>query len=319
LEEAFYRRKNIIESGSARLVFSEADFIPGLILDFYSGVAVLQSNTAGIDMVLPILEKIIPDVFKAVFGESLTALVIHADTSIRKLEGIENFSKIVFGDKEKIASGSFIEEGVHYAANFLTGQKTGFFLDQRDNRLFLGDLLSGETSSQVLDLFCYSGGWGLRALKSGAALVTFVDQSQEAIDLSKRGISLNKFEESKADFVVSDVFEFLEKESRLYDIVVADPPAFVKSKKDMAKAVRAYEKLNRLAWRRLKPGGLLISSSCSYHLFERDFLGILNESVSKEHGLAHVVYRGGQAQDHPILLSMPETAYLKCIALKKIS
>jgi 23S rRNA (cytosine1962-C5)-methyltransferase len=204
-----------------------------------------------------------------------------------------------------------------YAANFLTGQKTGFFLDQKENRMFLDSLdLSGRTA--MLDLFCYSGGWGLRAAKRGAN-VTFVDESQKALDLVARGAELNGLDQERVRTVAHEVFTFLEQPGPALDLIVADPPAFVKSQKNVYQAVNAYEKLNRLCWRRLKPGGILLSSSCSYHVPEGEFVDVLRSAVAKERGLAHVVYRGRQAADHPVLLSMPETAYLKCVGLHKLA
>jgi 23S rRNA (cytosine1962-C5)-methyltransferase len=324
LEEAFRRRHASVAGGSVRLVYSEADFLPGLILDLYSddndnAALVLQSNTAGIDGLLNVLETIIPEAFQTVFKKKPTGFVVRGDTGVRKLEGIDEFSKIVFGDEEKLRQAVVVDQGVRFAANLVDGQKTGFFLDQRDNRAFLSRLIASSGKKKVLDLFSYSGGWGLTALKAGAASVVFVDESKEALALTGRGLELNGFPPETAKLTLSNVFDFLEKEAETFDVVVADPPAFVKSKKDLPKAIRAYEKLNRLAWRRLKTNGVLISCSCSYHLSESDFMELLQSAVSKEKGMAHVVYRGLQAADHPILLSMPETHYLKCVALQKIS
>lgn len=317
LTVAFERRREIIKEGSCRLVFSEADFIPGLVIDVYGRVCVLQSNTAGIDNALPDIEELVPAVFKSVFGQALEALVVRADGGIRSLEGVPNFSRVIFGDGEKLKNGEFSEGDVRFAANFVDGQKTGFFIDQRDNRRFVRR--SGFSSAaRVLDLFCYSGGWGLSALKAGAAHVTFVDDSVPALELVKKGLSLNGFEPSSARFVQTDVFDFLEQEQGKYDLVVADPPAFVKSKKNLPQAIKAYEKLNRLALKTLKTGGILMTSSCSYHLSAADFFEVVQTVFGKEGVAAHIVYQGAQAADHPILLSMPETRYLKCLGVKRL-
>ena len=133
------------------------------------------------------------------------------------------------------------------------------------------------------------------------------------------GLHANRVPAEKVVLQVEDVFEFLGREKAIYDVVVVDPPAFVKSRKNLAKAVKAYQKLNRLAWRRLRPGGLLFTCSCSHHLAESDFLNLLAAAVEKEGGWAHIIHRGGQAMDHPVLLSMPETAYLKCVGLRKLT
>ena len=320
---AFDRRKILAKENSARLIFSEADFLPGIVLDrFIDGnehVAVLQSSTAGIDKVMDELVKLIPPAHEKIFGNKLTGLVVRADTGVRRLEGVDDFSKIIFGDEKKIREATFIDSGVRYAADFLEGQKTGFFLDQRDNRAFLREWIHSAPNKKVLDLFCYSGGWGLAALQAGAESVTFVDESKPALALVQRGVEINGFQSESVKTVASDVFDFLDKETEMFDVIVADPPAFVKSKIDLSKATRAYEKLNRLCWRRLKPGGVLISCSCSYHLHEPEFFEMLRAAVAKEKSQAHVVYRGFQAKDHPVLLAMPETAYLKCAALQKIS
>lgn len=317
LLSAFYLRRDLGERDSFRLFYSEADFIPGLIIDYYSGVLVLQSNTAGVDALLIYLKELAESCFVSVFEKPLKGFVMRGDSGIRRLENIADFVEVVKGDNEDLREAEFQSDGVRYAANFLDGQKTGFFLDQRDNRRFLTSWLKSRPAADVLDLFCYSGGWGLAALGAGAKNVVFVDENEPALQLARRGLDLNG--KKGGEFVRSDAFDFLENDQRLYDVVVADPPAFVKSKKNLPQALKAYEKLNRLAWRRLKPGGILLSSSCSYHLAETEFFQLLHSAVSKEKGLAHVVYRGDQAADHPVLLSMPETRYLKCAALRKMA
>ena len=318
LLDAFSRRADLAPTGAARLVYSEGDFLPGLVLDVYADHAVLQSNTAGIDAAMPELEIIVPAIFQEVFHRPLKAFLIKADGGIRRLEGVEDFSKIVIGDEKALAAVAFEEDGVYFTADLLSGQKTGFFLDQRDNRTYLAALLKTTGKKKVLDLCCYSGAWGLRALKSGAQHVTFVDESADAMALVERGLERNGIEKPRSRRVTSDVFRFLESDEATYDVVVADPPAFVKSKKNLPQAIKGYEKLNRLAWRRLKPGGVLITCSCSYHVSDQDFMDLLLTVVGKEKGMARVLYRGSQAADHPVLLSMPETRYLKCVALQKV-
>ncbi len=317
LRAAFERRRELFKDGSCRLVFSEADFLPGLIIDCYGRTLVLQSNTAGMDDALVDLEKQVPAAFEAVFMQKPEAFIVRADSGIRTLEGVQSFSRIVFGDEEKIHHGVFSEAGVRFAADYLDGQKTGFFLDQRDNRRYLKNLTFGQ-GAEVLDLFCYSGGWGMNALAAGAAKVTFVDQSAPALELVKQGLALNSFGAERAKLVEKDAFDFLESDKEKYDVVVLDPPAFVKSKKNIPQAKKAYEKCNRLALKRLKPGGLLLTSSCSYHLSQADFLEIVQAAFGKEEVAAHVAYQGAQATDHPILLSMPETRYLKCLGIRKL-
>jgi 23S rRNA (cytosine1962-C5)-methyltransferase len=318
LLQAIARRQPLDKGRSARLVFSEADLLPGLVIDFYPPYAVIQSNTAGMDRLLPLIEERLAGIIAETLHAPLAGLVLRCDARIRHLEAVESFTRVAFGDAAAMSSAQVQENGVNYAADLVAGQKTGFFLDQRDNRLHFGALTRKIAAGRVLDLFCYSGGWGLRALHEGAGHVTFVDQSREALHLVEKGLAANRMPAEKARLHCSGVFEFLALESGLYDVVVVDPPAFAKSRKDLPQAIKAYQKLNRLAWRRLRPGGILFTCSCSHHLSESDVLLLLVEAVARERGLAHLIYRGGQAPDHPVLLSMPETSYLKCLGLQKM-
>jgi len=319
LHQAFARRRPFAMGQAVRLVYSEADLLPGLVIDYYPPYAVIQSNTAGMDLMLPLLEEITAEVLEEVLETKIEGLVVRGDSAVRQLEGIASFTRVAFGDRDAMTQAVVQEDGVSYAADLVSGQKTGFFLDQRDNRLRLGAWVQDMGGGRVLDLFCCSGGWGLRALHAGAQLVTFVDQSRDALQLVQSGLHANRVPAEKVVLQVEDVFEFLGREKAIYDVVVVDPPAFVKSRKNLAKAVKAYQKLNRLAWRRLRPGGLLFTCSCSHHLAESDFLNLLAAAVEKEGGWAHIIHRGGQAMDHPVLLSMPETAYLKCVGLRKLT
>jgi 23S rRNA (cytosine1962-C5)-methyltransferase len=318
LRQAMRRRSRRPAGEAARLVFSESDRLPGLVVDHFPPFAVLQSNTAGMDLALPFLEKRLPEVYAELFGATLQGLVLRCDSGIRQLEAVEPFRRIAFGDPAAIAAAEVVEDGVRYAADLAAGQKTGFFLDQRDNRARFGQLIRETPAARVLDLFCYSGGWGVRALREGAAQVTFVDQSADALRLVERGMQLNGLAPGRGELHVGDVFDFLERAQGGFDAVVTDPPAFAKSRKHLPKALKAYGKLNRLAWRQLKPGGVLFACSCSYHLSETDLLNLLSEAIGRDGGAAHVIHRGMQAEDHPVLLSMPETCYLKCVGLRKL-
>lgn len=318
LREAFTRRLPLANDGALRLVFSEADMLPGLIVDGYFPYVVIQSNTAGMDLMLPTLEEYLPKILKEMFGLSLQGLVFRCDSEFRKLEGVDIYSRVCFGDEERMSRVEILEKGVRYLVDLLRGQKTGFFIDQRENRFFLGEILRERSYATLLDLYCYSGGWGLRAMRQGAENVTFVDQSAEALALLEQEIALNGMDQRRARILKEDVFHFLVEHTETYDVVVVDPPAFAKSKRALPQAIKAYQKLNRLAWRRVREGGVLLTSSCSHHVTESDFMGLLRVATEKENGLAHVIYQGRQAQDHPVLLSMPETAYLKCTGLLKI-
>jgi 23S rRNA (cytosine1962-C5)-methyltransferase len=235
LREAFRRRLPRSEGGAPmRLVFAEADLLPGLVVDLYPPYAVVQSSTAGMDLMLPELETRVAEVYAEVFETGLAGMVLRGDSSARRLEGLEVFRRVCFGDPAALAQVVVAENGVRYVADLVSGQKTGFFIDQRENRGFLGNWVRERTGAGVLDLYCYSGGWGLRALREGAGRVTFVDQSREAFALLEKGLSANDLPRARADLVPADVFEFLLNEEPLYDVVVADPPAFVKSRKEPA-------------------------------------------------------------------------------------
>ena len=318
LTRAFAQRAPLAADEAARLVFGESDLLPGFVIDAFGSAVVVPSNTAGADRLLPLLEAALPDAFEKAFKRPMASLVLRGDAGIRKLEAVEDYVRVAKGDAAALRNHPFSEAGAVFVADLVGGQKTGFFLDQRDNRDHLAWRLDGAKEARVLDLFCYSGGWGLRALKSGAEHVTLVDESADALGLVEAGLVANKFSEARSRRMRRDVFDFLQNDHDKYDVVVADPPAFAKSKKDVGAATRAYEKLARLAWRRVRSGGLLVICSCSYQVSEEDFTNAVALAVGKEKGIAQVSHRGAQAADHPVLLSMPETRYLKCLFLKKV-
>lgn len=319
ISTALTRRAPIGGDKALRLIYSEGDTLPGLIVDWYAGHVALQSNTAGMDTALPVVQNILVDQIEKASHQKPLSLILRADAPSRSLEGLPLRTEKLLGEEGAGSHVVFQENGVRYIANLVEGQKTGFFLDQRTNRRFLTKFVQKQPVRNVLDLFCYSGGWGIAALKAGAAAVTFVDQSAEALERVKEALALNNISEDRARFVQSDVFDFLATETEVYDVVVSDPPAFVKSRKNYPKGVKAYEKLARLCWRRLCENGFLFLCSCSYHVSEEDFTEIVRNAVGKEGALAHLSYRGSQADDHPVLLSMPETRYLKCLGLRRLA
>jgi len=318
LRAAFLKRKAAGLTGAVRLVFSEGDFFPGLVVDAYEGSLVFQSSTAGMDRLLPFLEIEGAALFEKVFNRRVDGIVSRGDSAFRVLENLNAFCRVVKGNEKDLRQVEFKENDTTYVADLVQGQKTGFFMDQRENRMFFGNVVETVPGASVLDLYCYSGAWGLLALKKGAMRVAFVDQSGSALSLVESSALRNGIPPEKMIFFKADVFKYLQNESNTFDIIVADPPAFIKSTKVFHQGLKAYEKLNRLAWRRLRAGGWLFSSSCSRHLSEPDFLDLLRRAVARENGLAHIGYRGFQAADHPVLLSMPETLYLKCVGLQKI-
>ncbi len=292
--------------GSYRAVYSEADYLPGLIVDKYESALSIQILTAGMEAWKDTLIKVLDEVF----GPEL--IVLRNDSRSRNLEGLLLYKEVVKGDLNNLP---VIEEGgVRIEVDPYEGQKTGYFLDQRENRLEFKSLVKG---GRGLDLFSYSGGWGLQLAAAGAR-VNCVDESEKALSIAKRNAELNGFEGGMS-FTARNVFDFLKEEApkgeRAYDFIVLDPPAFVKSAKKIKEAEKAYRELNRMAMGLLRPGGLLATSSCSYHMAGEIFADVLLKA-------GHLAGRGfrvlafrGQAKDHPVLFEMPETGYLKCVFL----
>ncbi|MDP3147624.1 MAG: class I SAM-dependent rRNA methyltransferase [Ignavibacteria bacterium] len=296
LRKTFYPNRN-----SFRMVFSESDFLPGLIIDKYNNTFVLQIYSAGMEKNVGTIVKILKEDFGA------ENILTKHEPYFRNLEGLSEENSILFGNAENqiISDGS-----LQYEIDFAQGQKTGFYFDQSDNRFFIEKIASGKT---VLDAFCNSGGFGLHALQAGANDVTFVDSSANEIEKTKRNYDLNKLS-GKTEYVTCDVFDFLEKEvadKKQYDAVCVDPPAFAKNKKTLKTAEKGYEKLNRLALQLISDGGYLVTSSCSFHLKKSDFISVITRAALKANKTIQLIHFNEASLDHPKLPSMEETSYLK--------
>jgi 23S rRNA (cytosine1962-C5)-methyltransferase len=296
LRESTYPERN-----SFRMVFSESDFLPGLIIDKYNNTYVMQIYSAGMEKNISIITDILKDDFAA------ENIFTRNEEYFRKLEGLPFEDKVYLGEmrKEIINDGS-----VKFEIDFEKGHKTGFYFDQSDNRFFIERFVKDKT---VLDGFCNSGGFGLHASVGGASSVTFVDSSAGEIRIAENNFNLNSLQ-TKAGFIVSDVFDYLEaciKENKFFDIVMIDPPAFAKNRKSVPAAKKGYEKLNRLALKVLNKNGLLATSSCSHHISENDFLQIINQASAKSGRNIQQIYFNGASLDHPRLPAMAETSYLK--------
>lgn len=300
-----FRERLLDDSTTCRLVFSEADYLPGLIVDRYDSCIVVQLLTAGMeqlkDIILGLLEEIL----------NPAKIVIRNDSRSRLLEGLPQYKELHKGDPDTLPV--IDEGGVRFTVDPMGGQKTGFFLDQRENRTAFAKMVKG---GQGLDLFCHTGSWSLRLAAAGATMIG-VDSSERAVRQAEQNAVMNSLQE-KATFVISDVFDFLEQKKAdggMYDFIVCDPPAFVKSASKIREAVRAYTDLNAACMRLIKPGGLLATSSCSYHLQTDMFTDLLRDAArASGRGLRLLSHRS-QAMDHPVLLAMPETEYLKCAFL----
>ena len=287
-----------------RLIHSEADFLPGLIIDRLDNILSCQISTAGMEKLSPLLisalEKLFPD----------AAIIFRNDVESRKLEGLELYVKAIKGDiPDKI---EIEENGLKFAIDVKSGQKTGWFFDQRKNRDFIG-LVS--KNCDVLDAFCYLGGFGLNALKNGANSVTFIDSSQEAINHVKQNIALNNFTQ-KTEIITKKVYETLDNadfQKRQFDVVVLDPPAFIKSKKDFFSGLKGYEKLVKLSANLVKPNGLLMLASCSHNATIGDLIAAANDGFRKSNRRAKLIRSFGADLDHPIHPALKESEYLKSI------
>jgi 23S rRNA (cytosine1962-C5)-methyltransferase len=302
LTTALALRKKLFDKPYYRLVFGESDGLPGLVIDRFGSVLSVQITTAGIELRKEALLAALVELLNPV------AIILKNDNSQRQLEGLSLESEIAYG---QLPDTLIIEEnGAQFKIDILEGQKTGWFFDHRSSRALLASIAKNQ---RVLDLFSYTGAWGIPAAMAEASEVTCVDASEGALALAKENSRLNQVED-KMHFVRSDVFEFLKQarlENQLYDIIVLDPPALIKRKKDFKQGYEAYRRLNHLALQVLSRNGILISASCSYHLSHENLHEILRSSG--RHIDRHLVFfaSGGQGPDHPIDPASPETDYLK--------
>ena len=297
-----YRKSMVRETDAYRLIFSEADFLPGLIVDRYNDILSLQVLTQAIDS-----NSIRGAVISELVEQTNPAgIVERVDPRVRELETLPpRPSGLLQGTK---TSTTFTMNGVHFYFDALEGQKTGAFLDQRENYAAAAQYARGE----ALDVFCYQGGFALH-LARVCNQVTGVDSSRPALEVADQNAALNKRE---IEWIEANAFDLLKdyaSSNRLYDTIVLDPPAFAKTKRDLDSAIRGYKELNLRALKMLRPGGILVTCSCSYHVDQSSFLEMLGAAALDTHRSVRLLEVRGQAKDHPVLLNIPETAYLKCV------
>ncbi|MBX2975694.1 MAG: class I SAM-dependent rRNA methyltransferase [Ignavibacteriaceae bacterium] len=302
IDNAFRLRKEIYPyRDSYRVVFGESDFLPGLIIDKFLDTYVLQINSIGIQKNIETVVKILVE------GYGAKNVLTKNEKYYRDLEGLSDADQILFGTPDEV----IISDGkVKYSIDFGSSQKTGFYFDQSDNREFIELISKGK---MIVDAFCNSGGFGLHAAFAGASEITFIDSSEREIDSAKKNFQLNDFK-NLTNFIVDDVFNQFEKliaEKREFDVVMIDPPAFAKNKKNLAVAIKGYEKLNNSALRLVKSGGYLVTSSCSFHIKQKDFMEIVNRASIKASKKVQLIQFNNASKDHPQLSSMMETNYLK--------
>ena len=284
-----------------RLVFGESDLLPGLIIDKYSNYFAIQILSAGMELMKSEIVQALLEIFPETKG-----IIEKNDTKLREIEGLPLISTVLFGEiPEKFISQ---EQGVQLELSLSEGQKTWYFLDQRINRKFVRTISRGLS---VLDCYTNQGGFALNAGIGGAERIAAIDCSETALNAVSRNAELNGL---KIETIKADVAEYLSKaveRNEKWDMIILDPPAFAKNRKSVPKAKAAYAKINRLAMKMLNPNGYLIASSCSHHVFEDVFKDAIYRESCKLGKQLKQVYRGGQSPDHPILLSLPETQYLK--------
>ena len=301
------REKTVSDTEVFRLVNGEGDGIPSLIVDRYKDVLSIQTLSQGSEKI----KNLIAELLWELIGPS--SIIERNDGKVRELEGLPRQVSILKGeDPGEIVC---LENGLKFYFHPSSGQKTGAFLDQRENRSLAGKLSFGAG----LDCFCYAGGFALNMAKS-CEKVEAIDISEPAVELAKRNAQLNGI--TNVEFISGNVFDRLklyDTQKRKFDTIVLDPPAFAKSRSHIGAAVRGYKEINLRAMRLLNPGGLLITCSCSQHIDENAFMNILTEAASDALRRVQVIEKRTQGKDHPFLLSMPETYYLKCILLRVIT
>ena len=291
-----------------RIIHGESDGLPGLIVDKFGDVLVMQLGSAGPEHWRDTLADILQELLSPV------CIYERSDSDGRELEGLVKRNGIVRGALPKHIEVS--ENGLRFAVDVAEGQKTGYYLDQRDNRAFTGELAHDK---EVLNCFCYTGGFSLYALRGGAKSVLSIDSSQEALNIAQQNVTLNEFDATKAEWQCADVFEALRKlrdQNRKFDLIILDPPKFAPTAAFAEKASRAYKDINLLGFKLLRPGGLLFTYSCSGGISDDLFQKIIAGAALDAGVDAQIVKKLHAAPDHPVLLSFPEGAYLKGLVLR---
>ena len=288
-----------------RLIHSEADNLPGLVIDRYGDVLCLQVNSAGMELLTPVLIEALNTVL------SPRAIVLKNDAPVRTLEGLQLYDKVIQGEITEAIE--IKENGLTYFADLVQGQKTGWFFDQRENRAFMASLAKGRSA---LDVYSYGGGFALAMAAGGATRVVAVDRSAEALDLAAQAAKANNLDIATVRAEAYAELARLDAAQEKFGIVVIDPPAFVKSKKDLAAGSKGYRKLARLAAPLVEPGGFLFAASCSHHMpadafFEETVLGVLQAGRT-----GRVIRTSGAGSDHPLHPLLPESTYLKALVMQ---
>jgi len=310
-----HRKRWVRDTDAVRLIFGEADRLPGLIVDYYGqgerGQLVCQFNAAGVEQWKDALVQALvketgcPNVYE------------RSDAAVRQREGLPLVTGVLAG-AEPDPELSVTEHGVRYYVDVRSGHKTGFYVDQRDNRKLVGNLAEGR---EVLNCFCYTGGFSLAALRGGAASVTSIDSSGEALKIAANNVTLNGFDPARATWLDADVFKSLREfraEGRQFDLIVLDPPKFAPSAQHIDRAARAYKEINLVGMQLLRPGGLLFTYSCSGAISMELFQKIVAGAATDARSDARILRRLSAGTDHPMSAAFPEGEYLKGLLLEKV-
>lgn len=306
IRDAWEYRKLLCDPQSCRLIYSESDFLPGLVVDKYGDVLVLQSLSLGIERVKDMIADLLMEIVKP------AGIWERSDVPVRRLEGMEQTTGLLRGEVPDLVE--MRENGILFGVDVKNGQKTGFFLDQKENRAAIAPLCPG---AKVLDCFCHNGSFSLHAAKFGAASVLGVDISEEALEVARENARRNDL--NNVTFEAHNCFDHLREltdAGEKFDLVILDPPAFTKNKAAVQSALRGYKEINLRGLRLVRPGGFLVTCSCSQHVLTEMFQDIVNQAARDAKKRVRLVEYRTQGHDHPILPQSIETKYLKCMILQ---
>ncbi|MCS7258897.1 MAG: class I SAM-dependent rRNA methyltransferase [candidate division WOR-3 bacterium] len=306
-QEALKLRKTVLPNEEDfRLIYGESDGVPGLVIDKYQNHFALQTYSLGVDKRKMIIVEALKELFE------VKSVVEKNDFRLRDAEGLPRQESVLYGNPEPVIIS---ENKVKYKVDIFSGQKTGFYFDQRITRAKVQRLSKG---LEVLDVFCYSGGFALNAALGGAKSVLGIDASKLALELAEENARLNNVEKV-CKFICADAFDKLRElyRKRLkFDLIILDPPPFFKSLKEKSRGLRGYKDINLQAMKLLKSGGILVSCTCSHYLFWQDLLDVLNAAAQDLGRNFRIIDRSTQGPDHPVLLHLPESEYLRCFFLE---
>jgi 23S rRNA (cytosine1962-C5)-methyltransferase len=310
ISDAAGRRHISPETNAYRLIYSEGDLLPSLIVDRYADVLVMQTLSQGTDAIKSMLVELLVEEFNP------RAVIERNDARVRELEGLPLIAATVYGDAP--AELEILQHGLRFIVEPLGGQKTGSFLDQRENRLAARAAAQATNATRALDCFTFNGAFALH-LAQACESVDGIDISSEAVAAARRNTELNAL--SNVEFLEANVFDALremEAAGERFDVIVLDPPAFAKNRASLKSAIRGYKEINLRALKLLNAGGVLVTCTCSYHVSEELFLEILAQAAIDAHRRVQIMEKRMQATDHPVLVGMPETYYLKCVIARII-